>query len=288
MTPASTTSTASPLRGKVSVVTGAGSGIGRSLALAIARRGGRLSVCDVNADGLAETVEAVRALGAEIHSLPVDVADRAAVIGYAKEVRAHFGVVHQLYNNAGIASGGGFLETDYELFDRVLAVNLSGVVSCTKEFLPHLIESGDGHLVNVSSLNGFLAQQFLGAYCTSKFAVRGFTESVRAEMLSLGHPVRVTVVHPGGVATNIARSAAAPASFTADELDLFRARQLVYERKLLKMPPDKAAEIIIHGVERGRKRILVGSDARTLDRVVRLLPTAYLNLLVRAERILAR
>lgn len=100
--------------------------------------------------------------------------------------------------------------------------------------------------------------------------------------------MRVTVVHPGGVATNIARSAAAPASFTADELDLFRARQLVYERKLLKMPPDKAAEIIIHGVERGRKRILVGSDARTLDRVVRLLPTAYLNLLVRAERILAR
>ncbi|MDT3443727.1 MULTISPECIES: SDR family oxidoreductase [unclassified Pseudofrankia] len=288
MTSASSTSSTSTLRGKVAVVTGAGSGIGRSLALAIARRAGRLSVCDVNADGLAETVEAVRALGAEIHSLPVDVADRAAVVGYAKEVHTHFGVVHQLYNNAGIASGAGFLDTDYELFDRVLAVNLSGVISCTKEFLPRLIESGDGHLVNVSSLNGLLAQQFLGAYCTSKFAVRGFTESVRAEMLSLGHPVRVTVVHPGGVATNIARSAVAPASFTADELALFHAGQRMYERKLLRMPADRAAEIIVRGVERGKKRILVGSDARALDRVVRLLPTAYISVLVRAERLVSR
>ncbi|ONH31179.1 SDR family NAD(P)-dependent oxidoreductase [Pseudofrankia asymbiotica] len=285
MPPVSTTST---LRGKVAVVTGAGSGIGRSLALAIARRGGRLSVCDVNEDGLAETVEAARALRADVHSHPVDVADRGAVAGYAKEVHAHFGVVHQLYNNAGIAGGAGFLDTEHELFERVLAVNLSGVVSCTREFLPRLIESGDGHLVNISSLNGIVAQQFLGAYCTSKFAVRGFTESVRAEMLSLGHPVRVTVVHPGGVATNIARSAAAPASFTAEQLELFHGRQRLYERKLLRMPPDMAAEVIIHGVERGRKRILVGSDARALDRLVRLLPSVYPSLLVRAERLLAR
>jgi NAD(P)-dependent dehydrogenase (short-subunit alcohol dehydrogenase family) len=277
----------SPLRGKVVVVTGAGSGIGRALTLAIARRGGRLSVCDLDAGGLAETADAARALGAEVQASTLDVADRPAVREYARTVSAHFGAVHQLYNNAGIVGGAGLLATEYELLDRVLAVNLGGVISCAKEFLPHLIRSGDGHLVNISSLNGLLANQHLNAYCTSKFAVRGFTESVRAEMLCLGHPVRVSLVHPGGVATNIARSAVAPASLSAKELDVYRAGQEFFEKRLLKMPPTQAAEIIIRGVERGRPRILVGSDARIADRLTRLFPSACLGLLAGAERFFA-
>ncbi|MFV9635217.1 SDR family oxidoreductase [Mycobacterium neumannii] len=138
---------------------------------------------------------------------PLDVSDRRAVADYSSAVVKHYGVVHQLYNNAGVADGAALLDNDYETYERIVDINLWGVINGTKEFLPHLIASSDGHLVNISSLNGLLGQASMSAYCTTKFAVRGFTESLRAEMLTEGHPVRVTVVHPGGIATNIATSA---------------------------------------------------------------------------------
>jgi NAD(P)-dependent dehydrogenase (short-subunit alcohol dehydrogenase family) len=262
------------IRGKVAVVTGAGSGIGRELALGLARRGARLSLCDIDAARLAETLEQVRASGAEAHSTVLDVSDRAAVLDYAAGVAAHYGVVHQVYNNAGIAGAGeSVLDTDLAVFDRVLGVNLFGVVHGSKAFLPHLIASGDGHLVNVSSLNGILAQPELGAYCTSKFGVRGFTETLRGEMLLAGHPVRVSVVHPGGVRTDIARSALAEARRQLPELtEKQRDRERIYTEKLLRMPAGKAAAIILDGVEANRERILVGSDARVVDLLVRLAP----------------
>ncbi|MBV9823257.1 MAG: SDR family NAD(P)-dependent oxidoreductase, partial [Actinobacteria bacterium] len=186
----------------------------------------------------------------------------------------HYGVVHQVYNNAGIAGAGeSVLDTDLAVFDRVLGVNLFGVVHGSKAFLPHLIASGDGHLVNVSSLNGILAQPELGAYCTSKFGVRGFTETLRGEMLLAGHPVRVSVVHPGGVRTNIARSALAEARRQLPELtEKQRDRERIYTEKLLRMPAGKAAAIILDGVEANRQRILVGADARVTDLLVRLAP----------------
>ncbi|MGM9330784.1 SDR family NAD(P)-dependent oxidoreductase [Streptomyces murinus] len=148
----------SAVTGKVAVVTGAGSGIGRSLAAELARRGARLALSDIDGTGLAETVAQVKSLGAEVHTARLDVSDRTAVESYATTVAEHFGVVHQVYNNAGIGGGGGtVLETDWSVYDRTIAINLFGVVHGTKAFLPHLIASGDGHVVNISSLNGIMA-----------------------------------------------------------------------------------------------------------------------------------
>src|ERR1700742_2075240 len=192
------------VRDKVAVVTGSGSGIGRQLALELARRGARLALSDVDEAGLGETADQAKALGAEVFTARLDVADRQAVRDHAEAVAAHFGVVHQVYNNAGVASSGSVLDGEWDEYTHVLGINLFGVIHGTKAFLPHLVASGDGHVVNVSSLNGIMAQPGLSAYCASKFGVRGFTETLRAEMLSGGHPVQVTVVHPGGVKTNIA------------------------------------------------------------------------------------
>ncbi|MFE2009035.1 SDR family NAD(P)-dependent oxidoreductase [Streptomyces sp. NPDC059491] len=274
------------VRGKVAVVTGAGSGIGRQVAFVLAKRGARLAVCDVDDTRLGETADRARALGAEVHTAHLDVGDRAAVQTYAADVAAHHGVVHQIYNNAGISGGGQtVLEADWEVYDRTLAVNLFGVIHGTKAFLPHLIASGDGHVVNVSSLNGYLAQPTLSAYCASKFAVRGFTEALRSEMLTERLPVRVTLVHPGGVKTDIATSTLSQArdlGITPTPSQLARTR--VYNEKLLRMPAEQAAHIIVDGVEAGSPRVRVGSDARNADRLVRLLPRGYPRLTAALER----
>ena len=269
------------VRDKVAVVTGAGSGIGRRLALELARRGARLALSDVDEAGLGETADQAKALGAEVFTARLDVADRAAVQTHADAVVEHFGVVHQIYNNAGIASSGTILDGEWSEYDTVLGINLFGVIHGTKAFLPHLVASGDGHVVNVSSLNGLMAQPGMSAYCTSKFGVRGFTETLRAEMLAGGHPVQVTVVHPGGVKTNIAtaafeRGAAQRPSTPADE-----ARVRTYNEKLLKLPAERAASIIVDGVEGGKPRVLVGNDAKLVDLFVRLVPRFYPAALVR-------
>jgi NAD(P)-dependent dehydrogenase (short-subunit alcohol dehydrogenase family) len=260
-------------RGKVAVVTGAGSGIGRALALALAGRGARLAVADWDEAGLRATADLLGAAGAEALVTHVDVSDRSAVAAFAREVVAHFGVVHQVYNNAGIAGGASTVaDATYEAFERVLGVNLWGVIHGTKEFLPHLVASGDGHVVNLSSLNGFMAQPSLAPYVTSKFAVRGFTEALRTEMLAARLPVAVTVVHPGGVRTNIARSAYGPGGeeIPAEHLE----RLAVYERRLFRTTADEAARIILAGVERKKGRVLI-AQARAVDRLVRLLPESY-------------
>ena len=261
--------------GKVAVVTGAGSGIGRALTIGLARRGCRLAICDIDEQGLEITRIRTEALGVPVLAGPVDVADRGSVAAFGMQVAAHYGVVHQLYNNAGVADGRRLLDASYDDLERILAINLWGVVYGTKEFLPHLIASGEGHLVNISSLNGFLAQPGLTGYCTSKFAVRGFTETVRAEMLADGQPVKVTVVHPGGVRTNIATAAfeharGAPEALSARD----EARMAFYNEKLLRMDPLDVADIILRGVADGRARIVVGASARRLDQLTRLLPAA--------------
>ncbi|GAB3683423.1 SDR family NAD(P)-dependent oxidoreductase [Angustibacter aerolatus] len=278
----------SAVRGKVAVVTGAGSGIGRQLSFELARRGARLAVSDVDEGGLAGTAERARALGAEVHAARLDVADREAVVAHAGAVADHFGVVHQLYNNAGVAGGSGVLDSEWVDYDRILGVNLMGVVHGTKAFLPHLIASGDGHVVNVSSLNGVLAQASISAYSASKFAVRGFTESLRSEMLMTRHPVQVTVVHPGGVRTNIANAAMAQARAEGRLTPDDERRTRMYNDKLLRMPPEQAAKIVVDGVEAGRSRVLVGNDARIADLLVRLLPSAAPRIAAALERRVSR
>ena len=276
----------SSVGGKVAAVTGAGSGIGRALTIELARRGARVAISDVDEAGLAATAAAI---GGDVHQQRLDVGDRDAFEAYATAVAERFGVVHQLYNNAGIAFSRPVLESEYADYERVFAVNLWGVIHGTKAYLPHLVASGDGHLVNVSSLNGYAAQDKMTHYCASKFAVRGFTESVRAEMLAAGHPVQVSSVHPGGVKTNIADAAferAQELGLPTTEADERRRR--TYNEKLLKMDPARAASIIVGGVEAGRARILVGKDAKLVDAVVRLLPSRYPALAVALERRLHR
>lgn len=276
----------SSVQGKVAAVTGGGSGIGRALAIELSSRGAAVSTCDVDEVGLKETASLC---GGDVHTAVVDMTDRDAVRAYAAEVVDRFGVAHQVYNNAGIAFSESVLDSDWADYERVLGVNLNGVIHGTQAFLPHLIASGAGHVVNVSSLNGYFAQPNMSHYCASKFAVRGFTESLRTEMLLEGHPVKVSVVHPGGIATNISDNALALARKAGHEITAaHEARTRTYREKLLRMDPQRAARIIVDGVEKGRPRIRVGSDAVFIDRLVRLAPARANRVAVAFERRLQR
>lgn len=278
----------SKLPGKVAVVTGAGSGIGRALSLELARRGARLALSDINDERLAETARLLSAevSGAQVHTHQLDVGDEEAFGNYADTVAEHYGVVHQLYNNAGIGGGRSILDSDFRIFERVLAVNLWGVIYGTKWFLPHLIRSGDGHVINISSLNGYMAQRELAAYCTSKFGVRGFTETLAIEMRSAGLPVGVTVVHPGGIHTNIATASLEMApQFGIEVTERDRRRVQIYNDKLLRMDPAHAANVIIDGVEANKSRVRVGHDAKLVDVIVRLFPSGYGRVLALIERL---
>jgi NAD(P)-dependent dehydrogenase (short-subunit alcohol dehydrogenase family) len=211
-----------------------------------------------------------------VHHQQLDVSDGDAFAAYAPAVADHFGVVHQVFNNAGTSRSRSVLDLTGGDYQRVFGVNLWGVIYGTKAFLPYLIASGDGHVVNVSSVNGFMAYPTLSAYVTSKFAVRGFTEALRTEMLAGGVPVRVTVVHPGGVRTNITENTLALARADGIPIsaeDERRARE--YHRRFLRLSPDAAAKTILDGVTAGKGRILVGTDAKIIDMIVRLLPGVY-------------
>ncbi|WP_107704588.1 SDR family NAD(P)-dependent oxidoreductase [Nocardioides allogilvus] len=263
------------LQDKVVVITGAGSGIGRELARQSAQQGALLAISDWNPDGLAETVEIVKALGAEVRSDVVDVSDRAAMAQWATDVVGQFGRVNLVVNNAGVTMSGDFENMTYEEFDWIVGVNLDGVVNGTKEFLPHLIASGNGALVNLSSLFGLVSMPGQSAYNATKFAVRGFTEALREEMLINGHPVTVTSVHPGGIKTGIARNGRTTAGEDHEQLsDLF-------EKKLARMPADKAARIILKGALSGKARVLVGIDAHVLHHFAKLVGSRYQDVIAR-------
>jgi short-subunit dehydrogenase len=258
------------LDGKVVVITGAGSGIGRALALDLARRGSLLALSDVDETGLAETVDLVaKAGGSRVRSDRLDVADRDAMARYALDVVQEFGRVNVVINNAGVALAGDFTDLEYPDIDWIVGVNFWGVVHGTKEFLPHLIASGDGHVVNLSSLFGLVSMPGQSMYNATKYAVRGMTEALREEMLIAGHPVGVTAVHPGGIKTAIARNARVSAKESKEDT----AR--LFDEKLAKMTPERAAEIIINGILKNRARVLVGLDAHAVHTVAKLLGSRY-------------
>jgi NAD(P)-dependent dehydrogenase (short-subunit alcohol dehydrogenase family) len=274
----------SAVAGKVGAVTGAASGIGRALAAELGRRGARaVALADVDEAGLEQTAALLGP--AEVHRTRLDVTDAEAVTAWAADVAGRFGVVHQLYNNAGVADSGPVEEFTLDQYRRVLDVNLWGVIHGTTAFLPHLIASGDGHVINVSSLNGVMAQAGLSAYCASKFAVRGFTESLALDLAEAGHPVRATVVHPGGVRTNIANAALLSAETAGREItDADRERLRFYNEKLLRMDPARAAAIVLDAVQADRPRVLVGNDARVADALVRALPARWPRLIAPLAR----
>ncbi len=264
------------LEDKVAVITGAGSGMGRELALLAASRGALVAVSDWNEQSLTETVDLLKAAGAkQVRSDVVDVADRAAVAELARAVVEQFGRVDLLVNNAGVSLTGDFEEMTYEDFDWIVGINLTGVVNGTKEFLPHLIASGDGHLVNISSLFGLVSMPGQSAYNATKYAVRGFTEALREEMLVSGHPVQVTCVHPGGIRTGIARNGRKTASQDAERIDS------LFEEKLARMTPQRAARIILDGALAGKARLLVGLDAHVMHHAAKLLGSRYQDLVAR-------
>ncbi|MGW3482026.1 SDR family NAD(P)-dependent oxidoreductase [Rhodococcus indonesiensis] len=259
--------------GKTCVVTGAGSGIGRALAENLAGRGARLALSDIDGSNLAETARRCESLGAHVSTALLDVSDRDAVSRYAEEVVAEFGIVHQVYNNAGIAYFGSVLESDFADMERVLAVDYWGVVHGTKAFLPHLVASGDGHVVNISSLFGLLSLGGQSAYNSAKFAVRGFTEALRQEMIAERLPVRVTCVHPGGIRTAVARNAT-----TARGIDAAAVAE-IFDRRLAFHSPEMAARAIVTGVRRRRARVVIGWEAKGLDLFQRVTGAGYQRIL---------
>jgi NADP-dependent 3-hydroxy acid dehydrogenase YdfG len=258
--------------GKVAVVTGAGSGIGQALAIELARSGASVAISDVNTEGLASTEERLKAIGAPVKTDRLDVTEREAFELYADAVKEHFGKVNQIYNNAGIAFAGDIEVSQFKDIERIMDVDFWGVVNGTKVFLPHLIESGDGHVINVSSIFGLFSVPGQAAYNAAKFAVRGFTEALRQEMQLAGHPVKVTTVHPGGIKTGIARNMT-----TADGIDKNELAQ-TFDKKLANTTPEKAARIILDGVRKNKARVLVGPDAKVLDVIVRVTGSGYQRL----------
>jgi NADP-dependent 3-hydroxy acid dehydrogenase YdfG len=258
--------------GKVAAVTGAGSGIGQALAIELARSGAKLAISDVNTEGLAATEERLKAIGAPVKADRLDVTEREAFELYADSVVGHFGKVNQIYNNAGIAFAGDVEVSQFKDIERVMDVDFWGVVNGTKVFLPHLIASGDGHVINVSSIFGLFSVPGQAAYNAAKFAVRGFTEALRQEMAVAGHPVKVTTVHPGGIKTGIVRNMTA-----AEGIDLNELAQ-TFDKKLASTSPQKAARIILDGVRKNKARVLVGPDAKALDLIVRVTGSGYQRL----------
>jgi NADP-dependent 3-hydroxy acid dehydrogenase YdfG len=256
--------------GKVCAVTGAGSGIGRGLGLELASEGARLALSDINEENVRATVDACRRQGVEAEAYRLDVSDRAAVFAHADEVKERFGAVNLIVNNAGVAMAGTVEETSIEDYEWIMGINFWGVLYGTKAFLPHLIASGDGHVVNISSVFGLIAVPGQSGYNAAKFGVRGFTEALRQEMAIAGHPVGVSCVHPGGIRTSIVRSARIS---DGDQ----EAMAADFER-LARTSPESAARTILEGVKRDRAKILIGGDARVIDVTQRVLGSRYQGL----------
>ena len=270
------------LRGRVAAVTGAASGIGRALAVELANRGAHVALSDVDEAGLAETVGRCEGRGVKVTSQVLDVADRDAVFAWAEQVVADHGAVHVIVNNAGVALSATVEHMAEDDLRWLMDINFWGVVHGTQAFLPHLKAAGDGHIVNISSVFGLVGIPTQSAYCASKFAVRGFTDSLRVELEIERCGVSATTVHPGGIRTNIARNARMDrsADHIAGEAD--RARR-EFDR-VARTSPERAADRIIDAVLRDRRRLLIGADARVFDLVSRLPARVAQGILVAGGR----
>jgi NADP-dependent 3-hydroxy acid dehydrogenase YdfG len=267
------TSAANVISGRTVVITGAASGIGRALAQRLSAHGCPVAIADVDEQGLKETEAS---LGGATLTKVLDVRDAQAQYGFADEVRdwapAPLGAV---FNNAGVAVSSSVLDAVAEDDDWLLDINFHGVVNGTRAFLPILVAQDSGAIVNTSSVFGLVGMPNQSAYCSAKFAVRGFTDSLRQELRGTG--VRAVNVHPGGINTNIVRNA----RLRKDPEGRGRSHeQMVQEFAAITMTePAKAAEVIHRGVERGKARILIGPDARLFDALARLAPTHYYDIL---------
>ncbi|BAX96844.1 putative short-chain dehydrogenase/reductase [Mycobacteroides stephanolepidis] len=253
---------------KIVVITGAGAGMGRSLAFQLASLGAKLAICDVNAEGLAETARLCQARGVEIEARVVNVAEWEEVLQFANQLRERFGLVHYVFNNAGIGYFNTVEKSELKDFERIMDVDFWGVVHGTKAFLALLEASGDGHLVNTSSIFGLFAVPSHSAYNAAKFAVRGFTEALRQELLIANKPITVTCVHPGFIRTDIGKnSTGVDGALPGDLIALFD--------RIAITSADSAARKILKAARSGSAKALIGPDAIVLDALVRLLGHRY-------------
>ena len=259
------------LKDGVAVITGAASGIGAALAGGLAAQGCHLAITDRKAEGLHETAERVRKSGVRVTEHVFDVADANAIAKLPAQVEAEHGKITVLINNAGVALGGTFEQITLEDIEWLMDINFWGVVRMTKAFMPMLRRAPAAQIVNISSIYGVIAPAGQTAYSAAKFAVRGFSEALRHELWDENSTVGVTVVHPGGVRTSIAKDARTPVAATQAEIDEAQKR---FDR-LLTMPPPVAAAKIIRAIERRAPRLLIGSDAAACNVIQKLFPEHY-------------
>lgn len=268
-------------KGKVAVVTGAGGGIGRQLALQLADAGCALALCDIDTEALEDTKQRCASRGVDVTTRVLDVSDREAFFAWADAVVADHGAVHLVFNNAGTTVVGTVANLGVDDLEWLMGINYWGVVYGTKAFLPHIEASGGGHIVNISSVFGFIGMPGQSAYNSAKFAVRGFTEALAMELAIAGSNVQAHSVHPGGIKTDIARKARIGAP---EELDRPIEEMHAEFDKAARTSAESAARTILRGVARGKRRILVGFDARIISALQRLFPRGYQWLVERGAK----
>ena len=275
-------------RDKVAVITGAGSGIGRYLAVLLAKDGADVVICDVNQDTLSETAEMLRKYNVSISSHVLDVADKKRIEALPGKVIERHGQVDLVFNNAGVTTGSHFKDMQEDNWDWVMGINLEGVVNSTRAFIPHMIDRSEAAIVNTSSIFGMIAVPGQSVYHATKFAVRGFTESLALEMATTNPNLQVHCVHPGHIGTNIAASARMDEEEFNKQVEEQQNNSSIFTRKAPKnleemgnqfreggMHPSKAANIILNGVKKNKSRIFIGLDAKLLDLSQRLFPKHY-------------
>ncbi len=267
------------LKDRIAVITGAGSGIGRATAKALAAEGCDLAISDLDEAGLAETVRQLESSGRKVVSHRVDVSDRAAMAAYAKQVEEEFGHVHIVMNNAGVTVTGEFEHQSIEDFEWVVRINFLGVVYGAKFFLPLLQRAGEGCIVNLSSMFGLVGVPMQTSYCATKFAVRGFSESLGAELVD--HNIDVVSVHPGGIATRIVHNARTAGSRAAR---MQKGLEKMFETKM--MAPEDAAQRILRGIKRGSPRVLITKETYATDVLKRIFPALPPKAVARARKLL--
>ena len=253
--------------GKIAVITGAGSGIGKALAQQLNREGCRLLLCDINEEGLTATLQSLSQSDAPAQGHIVDVADKSAMQAWARTIAEEYGHIDILVNNAGVATGAPVEETKYEDIEWLMGINFWGVVYGTMEFLPLLRKAPQGHLINMSSIFGMVGIPTQSAYNAAKFAVRGYTEALRHEMVDSN--IHVCCVHPGGIKTNIVRNARMHGTESEREEGVANFDKLAYTSA------ESAAAQIINAIEKRKKRLLVGKDAKFISLITRLFPVSY-------------
>lgn len=258
---------------KIVVITGAGSGIGRALSIAFSKNGARLALSDINKDALAETVSLCKTT--DIYTETFNVSDKAQFQQFAKNTIKHFSTVDIVINNAGVALGKSkLIDLTYEEFEWLMGINFWGVVYGTKEFLPYLIDKKEAAIVNISSLFGLAGIAEQVPYCSSKFAVRGLSESLRMELMDTN--IKVHSVHPGGIKTNIANNARVTSNANQEEaksmLEKFNETALIHT-------PEKAAQVIMNGIKNKQEKIMIGFETYIADSLIRAMPEKYTTVL---------